>query len=98
MGLGPPILALYQQLQVLGAFENVGNVMELGAQAVWCPRAELVRRLFQVFGKAEPPPEMLERFSTWKGSARELYTALGFTYSCVDLDPSFDSINLDLNF
>jgi len=98
MGLGPPILALYQQLQGLGAFGTVRNVMELGAQAVWCPRAELVRSLFKVFGKGEPPPDMLERFANWKGSARELYTALGFTYSCVDLDPSFDSINLDLNF
>jgi hypothetical protein len=47
MGLGPPILALYRQLKGFGVFDNVKDVMELGAQNVWCPRAELVKNLFQ---------------------------------------------------
>lgn len=98
MGLGPPILALYKQLKYLGIFENVTDVIELGAQNVWCPRRQIVRELFEAFSKPEPPADMLERFANWQGSGRELHLALGMNYTCVDLDPSFDSITLDLNF
>src|SRR3984893_6914566 len=98
MGLGPPVLALYCQLKRLGVFERITDVMELGAQNVWCPKAGIVKKLFEAFGKPPPPPDMLDRFANWKGSGLELYTALGFTYHCVDLDPQFNSIPLDLNF
>jgi 2-polyprenyl-3-methyl-5-hydroxy-6-metoxy-1,4-benzoquinol methylase len=98
MGLGPPILALYRQLKGLGAFDGISSVMELGAQNVWCPRAELVKNLFRAFDKPAPPQEMLDRFANWKGSAKELYTALGFDFHCIDVDPQFESIRLDLNF
>jgi hypothetical protein len=98
MGLGPPILALYRQLKGLGAFDGISNVMELGAQNVWCPRAELVRNLFRAFDRPEPAQEMLDRFANWKGSAQELYVALGFNFHCIDVDPQFNSIRLDLNF
>jgi hypothetical protein len=98
MGLGPPVLALYYQLKRLGVFEGVTDVMELGAQNVWCPKAGIVKKLFEAFGKPPPTPDMLDRFANWKGSGMELYTALGFTYHCIDLDPQFNSIALDLNF
>jgi len=98
VGLGPPILALYTQLKRLGVFENVSAVMELGAQNVWCPRPHIVCELFRAFAKDAPDAAMLQRFADWKGSARELHTALGMSYACVDLDPSFNSIPLDLNF
>jgi hypothetical protein len=98
MGLGPPVLALYRQLKGLGVFEGVTDVMELGAQNVWCPKAGLVKNLFEAFGKPPPPPDMLDRFANWKGSGLELYTALGFTYHCIDLDSKFNAIPLDLNF
>jgi SAM-dependent methyltransferase len=98
MGLGPQVLALYQQLKGLGAFEGISSVMELGAQNVWCPRAELVKNLFRAFDKPPPAQDMLDRFANWKGSAKELYTALGFDFHCIDVDPQFDSIRLDLNF
>lgn len=98
MGLGPPILALYRQMKVLGAFEGINNVLELGAQAVWCPRRKLVLSLFEAFGRPAPDDEMLIRFANWKGSGRELHEALGHSYRCVDLDPSFHSIRMDLNF
>jgi hypothetical protein len=98
MGLGPPVLALYRQLKGLGFFDGITDVMELGAQNVWCPKPSLVNNLFQAFGKPAPAPDMLDRFTNWKGSGLELYTALGFTYRCIDLDPQFNSIPLDLNF
>lgn len=98
MGLGPPIIALYRQLKAQGAFNDVHNVIELGSQAVWCPRRQLVQSLFEAFGKPPPDSAMLERFANWKGSARELHEALGHSYRCVDVDPSFESIRMDLNF
>jgi len=98
MGLGPPILALYRQLKGLGAFDGISSVMELGAQNVWCPRPELVRNLFRAFDKPEPAQDMLDRCANWKGSAQELYAALGFDFHCIDVDPQFNSIRLDLNF
>lgn len=98
MGLGPPVLALYRQLKAAGVFDGITEVMELGAQNVWCPQSELVKSLFKAFDKPEPSAEMLSRFANWKGSGLELYTALGFNYRCVDLDPQFNSIPLDLNF
>jgi len=98
MGLGPPMLALYTQLKQLGVFDGVIEVMELGAQNVWCPRAQIVKQLFAAFSRPEPPADMLKRFADWQGSASELHLALGMNYACVDLDPSFNSIALDLNF
>jgi SAM-dependent methyltransferase len=98
MGLGPPILALYTQLKQLGVLDGVTEVMELGAQNVWCPRAQIVKELFRAFSRPDPPADMLRRFADWQGSASELHLALGMNYACVDLDPSFDSIALDLNF
>src|SRR5687767_13589349 len=97
MGLGPPILALYRQMRVLGAFDGIHSVMELGAQSVQCTRTRLVQALFEVFGKPPPKEDMLARFANWKGSGRELYEALGFSYQCLDLDPSFGSMRFDLN-
>src|SRR5260221_6793172 len=97
MGLGPPILALYRQMRMLGAFEGVTKVVELGAQAAWCPRPKLVQSLFEAFKRPPPSAEMLERFANWKGSARELYEGLGFSYACLDLDPSYGSLRFDLN-
>jgi hypothetical protein len=75
MGLGPPILALYTQLKQLGVLDGVTEVMELGAQNVWCPRGQIVKQLFQAFSLPEPPADMLERFADWKGSASEFHRA-----------------------
>lgn len=97
MGLGPQVLALYRQMKVLGAFDGIHNVMELGAQSVQCTRRRLVESLFEAFGKPAPAEDMLGRFANWKGSGRELYEALGFSYQCLDLDPSFGSMRFDLN-
>lgn len=98
MGVGPPIIALYRQLKVLGAFDGINDVMEIGAQAVWCPKRQLVNSLFEAFGRPAPSNEMLDRFANWKGSARELHEGLGQNYRCVDLDPAFNSVRMDINF
>lgn len=98
MGVGPPIIALYTQLKSLGLFDGVHDVVELGAQNVWCPRPQLVKNLFSVFDRPPPSQDMLDRFANWKGSALELHEGLGHTYRCIDVDPQFHSIPLDLNF
>ncbi len=102
MGLGPPILALYRQLKLLGAFEGVDSVVELGSQGVWCPDRRLLTGLFEAFGRPIPPSQELDIYinSTGTGLAasRHLHEKLGFKYDCVDIDGKFGSLTLDINF
>ncbi len=102
MGLGPNVLALYQQLKILGALDNAKNVVELGSQDVWCNDPQLLVGLFRAFGKPAPAAEELARYynnnGTGQVSSRHLHERLGFEYTCVDIDARHDSITLDLNF
>src|ERR1700730_102014 len=59
MGLGPTILGLYRQLKILGAFEGVNKVIELGSQGVWCPDRRLLLGLYDAFGRQRPPKTRL---------------------------------------
>jgi len=98
VGLGPPIVELYRQLKILGAFDGVGRVMELGSQDFWCPQKNLIRALCAAFGQPDPPPELLQTTNTGQLPARRLYEALGMTYECVDVDGRVGTLVLDLNF
>jgi hypothetical protein len=98
MGLGPPVIALYQQLKGLGVLDDVNNVLELGSQNVWCPQATMMTRLFHSFGKPRPSDALLQSFASWTGSARDLYENLGFQYDCVDSDGKYGAIVFDINF
>jgi SAM-dependent methyltransferase len=102
MGLGPNVLALYHQLKILGRFDGVTDVIELGSQGVWCPDARLLTGLFEAFGKPPPPERELAPYinSTGTGIApsRHLHERLGFRYDCIDIDGNFGSLTLDLNF
>ena len=59
MGLGPPILALYRQIKMLGALDEIDSVVELGSQGVWCPDRRLLTGLFVAFGRPLPPDDEL---------------------------------------
>jgi len=59
MGLGPPILALYCQIKMLGALDGIHSVVELGAQGAWCPDRRLLTGLFEAFGRPLPPDDEL---------------------------------------
>jgi hypothetical protein len=102
MGLGPNVLALYHQLKILGRLDAVTDVVELGSQGVWCPDPQLLKGLFEVFGKPTPPEQELAPYinSTGTGiaSSRHLHENLGFRYDCIDIDANFGSLTLDLNF
>src|SRR5262249_2031248 len=102
MGLGPPILALYRQLELLGTFEDIDSVVELGSQGVWCPDRRLLLGLFEAFGRPTPSGDELDVYinSTGTGLAasRHLHEKLGFKYDCVDIDGNFGSLTLDINF
>ena len=102
MGLGPTVLALYQQLKILDVFDGVTDVVELGSQGVWCPDRRLLDNLFEAFGKPTPPDDELKDYlnSTGTGIAqsRHLHEHLGFRYECIDIDEKFGSLALDLNF
>jgi hypothetical protein len=102
MGLGPPILALYRQLKLLGTFDAIDSVVELGSQGVWCPDPRLLTGLFNAFGRPVPPRSELDIYinntGTGLASSRHLHEHLGFKYDCVDIDGNFGSLVLDLNF
>lgn len=102
MGLGPNILALYRQMKLLGAFDGITDVVELGSQGVWCPDKRLLEGLFSAFGKQMPPDREIDVYinSTGTGLApsRHLHENLGFRYDCVDIDAKFGSLILDINF
>ncbi len=98
MGLGPPVLELYRQLKILGAFDGVRDVIELGSQDFWCPQQNLVGALCAAFGRGEPAPELLRTTNASQLPARLLYEALGLNYQCVDIDGRVGSLVLDMNF
>ena len=102
MGLGPPILALYRQLKLLGALDGIDSVVELGSQGVWCPDRRLLTGLFEAFSRPVPPSQELEVYinttGTGHAASRHLHEKLGFKYDCVDIDGNFGSLTLDINF
>src|SRR2546427_2422464 len=98
MGLGPPVIELYRQLKLQGAFDGVTEVMELGSQDFWCPQRNLVTGLLKAFGRGVDDPTLLDTTNTNQKPARMLYEALGFTYGCVDVDGRVGTVVLDLNF
>src|SRR4030088_2514612 len=68
MGLGPPILALYRQLKLLGTFEGIDSVVELGSQGVWCPDRRLLFGLFEAFGRPVPSGSELDVYINSTGT------------------------------
>src|SRR5262249_56931457 len=68
MGLGPPILALYRQLKLLGALDGIDSVAELGSQGVWCPDRRLLTGLFEAFGRPVPPSQELDVYINATGT------------------------------
>jgi hypothetical protein len=98
MGLGPPVIELYRQLKLSGAFDGITEVMELGSQDVWCPQPNLLRGLFRAFGRDEPDPALLKTTNTSQQPARLLYEGLGLKYNCIDVDGRFGTLVLDMNF
>ena len=102
MGLGPTILSLYRQLKLLGSFDGVDSVIELGSQGVWCPDRRLLDGLFEAFGRPIPPDSEIGLYINNTGTglapSRHLHENLGFKYDCVDIDGNFGSLTLDINF
>jgi hypothetical protein len=102
MGLGPPILALYRQLKLMGAFNGIESVVELGSQGVWCPDVRLVSGLFKAFERPVPPTHELDEYMSSTGekraTSRHLHEKLGFRYDCVDIDGQFGALKMDINF
>jgi SAM-dependent methyltransferase len=102
MGLGPNVLALYRHLKILGAFDGLTDVVELGSQGVWCPDRKPILDLFGAFGRKPPPDDELMPYinssGTGRASSRHLHERLDLRYECIDIDGNFGSITLDLNF
>jgi len=98
VGLGPPVIELYRQLKIAGAFDGIEEVIELGSQDFWCPQQNLIKALFAAFRRPAPGPELLATNNTSQKPARLLYEALGMKYQCVDVDGRVGTLVLDMNF
>jgi len=97
MGIGPANLGLYHHLARDGLFHSGQSVMELGSEDVTAEGYEdLIGELFEVLGKPKPATAELRRLTT--ASGRDLYAALGFSYSCIDADGRNNALTMDLNF
>jgi hypothetical protein len=98
MGFGPQTIEHYRQMKMLGLFDGISNVMELGSQDFYCPQQNLMKALFAAFGLSDPPPQLLNTDLAHKMPTRALYEALGLEYNCVDVDGRAGTLVLDLNF
>jgi hypothetical protein len=97
MGIGPNALELYRQLKIQGALEGVTEVIELGSQDYWCPQRNLLKALFEAFGRPFDPTLLGTDHAHLK-PARLIYEGLGLKYNCIDVDGREGSLALDLNF
>ncbi len=98
LAVGPPLLALYRQLRVLGMLDRVHRVVELGAKRVDCGQKAVVLDLFRAFGQSCPPEALEKRIAHGDLLARELYEALGITCTSVNPEGGPAALKLDLNF
>jgi hypothetical protein len=97
MGVGPVALALYRQLAKDTILARGHYICEIGSQDVVARGHEnLIAGVFAALGVDTPTRPVLTSMAA--GSSRELMTALGFKYSCIDTDGRHGSIVLDLNF
>jgi hypothetical protein len=96
--VGPPVLALYRQLRLLGMLDRVQRVIELGANSVECAQPSLVEDLLRAFGRPAPPEPLAERIAKGGIPTRDLYEVLGIACTSVDPDGGPEAVKLDLNF
>src|SRR5258708_2695530 len=86
MGIGPVALNLYADLANQGLIMPRQSICELGSQDV-CPENFQMAQLFLEFAHPGGHYE----------SSRALMTALGFDYTCIDMDGKYGALKLDLN-
>jgi hypothetical protein len=98
MGVGPGVLSLYAQLRRDGLLTGANRMLELGSQVLVCrENQQAVLDVLMAFGVA--PLDLNEVRRLAHGApARELMEALGFEYSCVDLNGAHNAYIWDLNF
>jgi hypothetical protein len=112
MGLGSKDLALLLRLTERGFIKRRSKLVEIGAQQLsndFLRSEALIRELHAAYGitneftlPAPLPPTAsksgVELQSSAAPFARDLWIALGFEYTAIDLDESAGSVPLDLNF
>jgi hypothetical protein len=114
MGISVNAANLIYGLKSNGYLKGGDAVMEIGAQQIendLLESADTLKKLANAFNVPPFPPKPtwkvtqrnflasgMEHLSANAPHARELYEHLGLRYDCVDLDDSFHSIKLDLNY
>src|SRR5215208_1577949 len=105
MALNQQFLQLMVWLKEKNHLPQKSKVVEIGAQQLndsFLLATQDIARLSKLFGVPTPhlprpiaPQRHLDPAAPY---ARSFYTALGFEYSCVDIDRTPGAIPLDLNF
>ncbi len=101
MGLGVAAIQNILELNNLGYFKNLKNVVEIGSQELHLTKADL-EELFKIAGLNNNLIEDFPNVKNWPFSPRcpskHLYKALGIeNYQCIDVNGEHGSIIHDLN-
>ena len=102
MGLGVAAIQNILELNNLGYFKNLKNVVEIGSQELHLTKADL-EELFKIAGLNNNLIEDFPNVKNWPFSPRcpskHLYKALGIeNYQCIDVKVSSFRYDLGLNF
>ena len=98
MGISSGMVSLFTQLNAEGFFDDIGSVIEFGAQTTRCLyRAPVMKKCLDSFGRLEGlTDEELGRIC--KGPSRDFYEAIGLEYACLDTSGKDGAFIFDLNF
>ncbi len=98
MGLTSGTVSLFTQLNAEGFFDDVGSVIEFGAQTTRCLySAPTMKKCLASFGRLEGLTDK-ELGRICKGHSRDFYEAIGMEYTSLDASGKGDAIVFDLNF
>lgn len=97
MGISPTSLRQLTKLKSGGQLEGVSNIIELGAQNVYCAeQTDLFQGLLKAFDKSLPASEINKICDG--GIASDMWKALDVDHMCIDSSGEDNSIPLDLNY
>ena len=94
--LGPSVIMLYRQLESVGIADGVHSVLEMGSSPLDCP-GHLVNDLFRAFGRPDGTSWLKSDAVRGATRSRDLYEALGWTCTSVDIAGRPGTLKLDLD-
>jgi hypothetical protein len=99
MGIAGADLVTMMKLRQAGHLANGARILDLGAQNLFCAGSEnVVREFVRVFAPGlNVEPAQIDKLANG-GYAGELFTLVGFNYTCFDVFAAPHGVVFDLNF